>query len=279
MSQQDFPANSQPLLGRRVLVTRPRIQARELSRPLEVLGATPIEIPTIEIVAPKDSGPLRRACTQVTSFDWIVFTSVNGVEAFMNTLMEHHPTIEVLNNIRLCAIGPATAASLGRFDLKVDVVPTDHRAEGVSEALRENRVSAGEKILLPRADIARALLPNELRLLGAEVTDVTAYRTALPSPKTGIAVKELMNNQTVDVVTFTSASTARNFAKLLGTRTAIDLLNSTIVASIGPITAGAAKQIGIETTILPLHSTVPALVDAVTEFFASSVPPPHSKVR
>ena len=279
MSQQGFLGSNRPLLGKRILVTRPQIQAGELSKPLEVLGATPIEIPTIKIVAPKDSEPLRKACARVTSFDWVVFTSVNGVEAFMNTLLENHPTVEVLKNIRLCAIGPATAACLDRFNLKVDVMPADHRAEGVSTALRENHVSPGEKILLPRADIARALLPNELRLLGANVTDVTAYRTTLPSPKTGIAVKELMQNETVDVVTFTSASTARNFAKLVGTRTAIALLDNTIVASIGPITANAAKQIGIETSILPRHSTVPALVDAITEFFASSLPPPHSNVR
>ena len=260
--------DNRPLSGRRVLVTRAREQAAELIDRLVDLGAEPVEAPTIRIAPPDDYGPLDAACTAAASFDWIVFTSVNGVDAFLQRLLAGPRDIRALGGVRLCAIGPATAGRLRQHGLKVDVMPAEHRAEAVFEALREAGALAGARVLLPRADIAREMLADALRAAGAAVTEATAYRTVRADRWSGPELQALLRERPVDVVTFTSASTVRNFAAILETGSAAALLAATRVASIGPVTAAAAAELGIETAIMPAAYTIPALVDAIADHFA-----------
>tara|TARA_B100001123_G_scaffold244518_1_gene273387 strand:+ start:8063 stop:9610 length:1548 start_codon:yes stop_codon:yes gene_type:complete len=264
--------DSKPLFGKRILVTRPETQAADLVKRLSNLGADPIEAPMIRIEPPDDYGPLDKACELADTFDWVVFTSVNGVDSFLKRLIHGAKDIRELRGVRLCAIGPATAARLAEYGLKVDLIPPEYRGEAVAEALRGADTLSERRILLPRADIARELLPDELRRAGAKVVDVTAYRTVLAGGEkdTGPDVYKMLLDQKIDVVTFTSASTVRNFVKALGPEPAADLLNTTVVAAIGPITAEAANHLNIQTTIMPSTYTVPALIDAIVAHYVGT---------
>ena len=267
--------DSRPLFGKRILVTRPEDQAIELVDLLWSLGAEPIEAPMIRIEPPEDYGPLDEACELAGTFDWIVFTSANGVDAFLQRLCRGPRDVRELKGVRLCAIGPATAERLARYGLKVDLVPQEHRGEAVVEALRNTEDLSRCRILLPRADLARDVLPSKLQRAGAEVVDITAYRTVLASADKDTApdIYRMLLEQEIDIVTFTSASTVRNFVTLLGADPAADLLNTTVVASIGPVTADAATRLNIHTTIMPAIYTVPALVDAIVAHYAEAQSP------
>jgi uroporphyrinogen III methyltransferase/synthase len=258
--------DTRPLFGRRILLTRSREQAMELVELLEELGAQPIEAPTIRIVPPDDYGPLDDACARAGSFDWIVFTSANAVDSFMRRLLAGPGDVRELKGVRLCTIGPATADRLAHYGIKIDLTPSEYRAEAVVDALRGRSGLAGSRILLPRADIARELLAEELKAAGAAVTEVIAYRT-LPDQAGDHDVYRMLLDKQIDVVIFTSASTVRNFVRFLGADAAADLLAKTIVASIGPVTAEAAQQLGIRTTVMPREYTIPALVGAIVEHF------------
>ena len=262
--------DSRPLFGKRILVTRPEAQATELVDLLWSLGAEPIEAPMIRIAPPEDDGPLDEACELAGTFDWIVFTSVNGVDAFLQRLCQGTRDVRELKGVRICAVGPGTAERLGRYGLRVDLVPEEHRGEAVVEALRSADELSDRRILLPRADLARDVLPTQLQRAGADVVDVIAYRTVQTGGDrdTGPDIYKMLLEQEIDVVTFTSASTVRNFVKVLGADPAADLLNTTIVAAIGPVTADAASHLNIHTTIMPTTYTVPALVDAIVAHYA-----------
>ena len=253
------------------MVTRPEDQAQELVDLLLILGAQPVEAPTIRIVPPKDGTPLEECCELANTFDWIVFTSVNGVDSFMRNLCHRSRDVKKLKGVRLCAVGPATAARLTKHGLQVDLVPQEHRAEAIVVEMRKCDTLSGRRILLPRADLAREVLPKELRSSGAEVVEVVAYRTVLAGfdNKKGPDIYRMLLEQQIDVVTFTSASTVRNFVEILGAEPAADLLNTTAVAAIGPVTSEAARKLNIRTSIMPTTYTVPALVDAIVSYFAS----------
>jgi uroporphyrinogen III methyltransferase/synthase len=259
-----------PLFGKHIVTTRPREQAMELVELLEGLGAAVTEAPTIRIVPPDDYAPLDEAAARAGTFDWIVFTSVNGVDYFMQRLLGGPGDVRDLKNVRLCAIGVGTADRLARFGMRADVMPAEYRLETVVEALRNSGDLAGKRFLLPRADVARELLAGELRRFGASVTEVTAYR-AIPveGERRGEPdIYRLLLDKQVDIVTFTSASTVRNFVRLYGKEQAADLLGSTTVASIGPVTAEAAEQCGIRTAIMPSEHTIPGLVEAIVQHVA-----------
>ena len=265
--------DDRPLFGKRVLVTRSREQAAELVERLAEVGAQPIEAPTIRIAPPDTYEALDEVCAAAGSFDWIVFTSANGVESFMRRLLAGSCDVRELKDVRLCAIGPATADRLARFGIKVDLMPVEYRAEAVVEALRGTGDFAGQRILLPRADIARELLATELRHSGADVVEVTAYRTVpVTAESSGIDIYRMLLDKQIDVVTFTSASTVKNLVRALGVEPAADLLRTTIVASIGPVTAEVAQQNGIQTTIVPATYTIPALVDAIVAYYRQARP-------
>ena len=264
--------DSRPLFGKRILVTRPEAQATELVDLLWSLGAEPIEAPMIRVEPPEDYGALDEACELAGTFDWIVFTSTNGVDAFLQRLCTGPRDVRELKGVRLCAVGPATAERLLRYGLRVDLVPEEHRGEAVVEALRKTEDLSERRILLPRADLARDVLPTELRRAGAEVVDVTAYRTVRTGGDRdgGPDIFKMLLDQKIDIVTFTSASTVRNFVKVLGADPAADLLNTTVVAAIGPVTADAAARLNIQTTIMPATYTVPALVDAIVNYYSET---------
>ncbi len=261
--------DARPLFGKRILVTRPKDQSMELIERLEAMGAEAVEAPMIRILPPEDFGPLDEACARAGSFDWIVFTSANAVDAFMERLLDGPTDLRALGGVKLCCVGPATAELLAEYALKVDLTPAEYRADAVLRALAELGPLRGQKILLPHADIGREVIAEELRKQGADVTEVIAYRTvAVDADREGEPdVYRMLLEGSIDAVTFTSASAVRNFVRILGAEPAADLLGSTVVACIGPVTAEAAAQANVSTTIQPSSYTVPALVDAIARYF------------
>jgi uroporphyrinogen III methyltransferase/synthase len=262
--------DARPLFGKSILVTRPREAAAELTDMLESLGAQAIEAPMIRIMPPDDYGPLDEACATINTFDWVVFTSGNAVDAFMQRLTRTGRDLRALGGVRLCAVGPATTERLARYGLKVDLVPHEYKAETLAQALSQSGDVRGLRIFLPRADIGREVVAEELRKHGAVVSEAVAYRTVIAeAEREGEPdIYRMLLERRIDVVTFTSASAVRSFVKLLGAEPAADLLRTTVVASIGPVTAEAAAQYNIATTIIPAQYTIPALVNAIVEYYA-----------
>jgi uroporphyrinogen III methyltransferase/synthase len=264
--------DARPLFGKRVLVTRPREQAAELVDLLTALGADSIEAPMIRMAPPEDPDPLLRAAASPEAFDWIVFTSANAVEAFMTALLDGERDVRALKGPRLCVSGTATADKLARFGIKVDLIPREFRADAVVAALLATGSMDGVRVLLPRADIGREVIAEQLRDAGAVVTEVVAYQTILEdSQREGDPdVYGMLLEGRIDVVTFTSPSAVRNFAALYGADQVADLLKNTVVATIGPVTADAARQLSIPVTIQPSTYTIPALVSAIAAHYAAT---------
>jgi len=262
--------DARPLFGRRVLVTRPKEQARELVERLEAMGAEAIEAPMIRIVPPDDYGPLDEALARIDQFDWVIFTSANAVAAFVERLLAGPQDLRALKGVKICVVGPATGDRLAAYGLKVDLTPGEYRADAVVRALTEFTDVRGRKILLPHADIGREVLADELRRHGAEITEVVAYRTVgTDADREGEPdVYRMLLERRIDVVTFTSASAVRHFVRIVGAEPAADLLATTAVAAIGPVTADAAALHNIRPTIVPQDYTIPALVDAIVRHFS-----------
>lgn len=269
--------DDRPLFGRRIVVTRSREQAGELLDMLQSLGADAIPAPTIRILAPEDPGPIEQAVADAPTFDWIIFSSANAVDAFMSRLASVSD-VRQLKGVKLCTVGPSTAARLLHYGVRADLTPAEYRAEAVIDAMEAAGSLDGIRVLLPRADIGRDVLLEGLTRAGASVTDVVAYRTLLAQGDTGgrDIYRMLLDGQ-IDAVTFTSASTLRNFAQIHGVEQAADLLRGTAVASIGPVTAEAGEQLGISTTVMPDRYTVPDLVDALVEHFRGKDPRTHGR--
>jgi uroporphyrinogen III methyltransferase / synthase len=268
--------DDRPLFGRRIVVTRSREQAGELIEMLEERGAEAIAAPTIHIAPPEDVRPLDDAVANAGSFDWIIFASANAVDAFMSRLAAT-ADVRSLSGVRICAVGPSTASRLLRYGVRADLTPAEYRAEALMDGLRGSGPLRGKRVLLPRADIGGEMLTDGLRQAGADVTDVIAYRTTLAQgdgAEDRDIYRMLLDGQ-IDAVTFTSASTVRNFARIHGEDQAADLLGGTVVASIGPVTAEAAQQLGIATTVQPGRYTIPDLVDALVEHFRGRGPRAH----
>ena len=257
-----------PLFGRRVVVTRARAQAGELSAELEKLGAEVHEFPTIEIRPPEDFGPLDAAIGGLDSFAWIVFTSVNGVEAFLGRLRHNGLDLRAVpREAKLAAIGPATARAIEEAGLRVDVVPEEYRAEALIEVLETGSL-VGERILIPRAKVAREILPEKLREDGAEVVVVPAYESAPSSEGKEESSRRLLSGE-IDCVTFTASSTVENFVGAFGAQEAARLLAETLVACIGPITAETARKHGLRVDVEAEEYTIPGLIEAVVDLLAA----------
>lgn len=257
-----------PLFGRRIVVTRARAQAGELSQELETLGAEVFEFPTIEIKPPEDFGPLDGAIRNLDAFDWIVFTSVNGVEAFVERLKYHGLDLRAVpRGARVAAIGPATEERVEEAGLRVNVTPEEYRAEALIEALVDESL-AGKKVLIPRAKVAREILPEKLRELDAEVVVAPAYES-VPSNEGRERLAGLLEGGEIDCVTFTASSTVENFVGTFGEEEAGRLLSRTRVACIGPITAETARKHGLEVDAEADEYTIPGLVEAVVDLFAA----------
>lgn len=250
-----------PLAGRRAVVTRARMQADELVRGLEALGAEVVHFPAIRVTEPTDPEPLRRAVRELREYRWIVFTSVNGVERFWAALREAGADTASIADASICAIGPATAAAVEREGGHAELVPPEHVAEAAVEALARATDLAGARILLPRAEVARAVIPDSLRARGAAVDDVPAYRTE-PDGEGADEVRALLRAGSLDLITFTSGSTTRSFVDQLGVE-----IGAARVACIGPVTAEVARSLGLPVHIQADPYTVPGLIDAVRRYF------------
>ena len=265
---------SQPLSGRTVMITRAREQAGEFAAALESFGARVVSCPTIEIVAPESYALLDDAIENLFGYDWVIFTSVNGVEHFLRRLEAAGRDVGELDELRVCAIGDATAERLADAHVHVDVVPQKFQAEGVFEALESylgGREHFGNlNFLLPRAAVARDFLPRALESAGARVDVVPAYRTVRPETTDRARVEALLLGGGVDCVTFTSSSTVHNFAQLFDTRDLSRLLAGVRVACIGGITAQTAAEYGLKCDIQPSEFTTPALARAVADFFGGA---------
>jgi uroporphyrinogen III methyltransferase/synthase len=257
-----------PLFGRRVVVTRARAQAGELSAELERLGAEVHEFPTIEISPPEDFGPLDAAIRELDSFNLIVFTSVNGVEAFFGRLRYHGLDLRAVpRDAKVAAIGPATAERIERAGLRVDVVPEEYRAEALIGALDVGTL-AEVRVLIPRAKVAREILPEKLREAGAEVVVPPAYESVpLSEGKEDVSVR--LQKGEIDCVTFTASSTVENFVGAFGADEAARLLDETRVACIGPITADTARECGLRVDAEADKYTISGLVEAVKGLLAA----------
>jgi uroporphyrinogen III methyltransferase/synthase len=257
---------TKPLFGKRVVLTRAQEQAREFSLLLAAYGAEPVEVPTIQIVPPASWEAIDDAMTRLSTYQWLIFTSANGVRPFMDRLHAAGNDARALANLRLCAIGPRTAQELGIYGLTPDFIPTEFQAEGVIAALARVGIH-GSRILIARAEVAREILPDQLRELGATVEVIPVYRTIAPAVDVASLTQQLHDGQ-VAVVTFTSSSTVRNFVELLGGRDKVrPLLAGVVVACIGPITAHTAEEYGVAVTVMPDENTVPALAEAIVRHF------------
>ena len=251
-----------PILnGKRILITRAREQIEQLSRLLQSYGAQVIPFPTIEIAPPDDWQPMDEAIEKLDSYDWIIFTSVNGVKSFTQRLKDKGKGVDALVGKKVCAIGPRTQGDLEGMGLTVSFVPQEYRAEGVIDGLKARGIK-GQKILIPRARGARKILPEALLEVGAVVNEVEAYQAVKPS-KSNESLEATLKKG-IDVVTFTSSSTVRNFMELLSDRT---VMNGIKVAVIGPITAETVRDYGLKPHIVPQKYTIPALVEAIVEYF------------
>ncbi|MCA1688788.1 MAG: uroporphyrinogen-III synthase, partial [Actinobacteria bacterium] len=257
-----------PLFGRRVVVTRARVQAGELSGELERLGAEVLEFPTIEVRPLEDFGPLDEAISELESFDWLIFTSVNGVEAFVERLAHHGLDLRAVpRGAKIAAIGPATAQKIREVGLRVDVVPEEFRAEALIDEVTGDSL-VGKKMLIPRARVAREILPDKLREAGAEVVVPPAYES-VPSSEGKDELAKRLEAGEIDCVTFTASSTVENFVGAFGVEEAARLLAGTRVACIGPITADTARGHGIRVDAEAREYTIPGLIEAVVDLFTA----------
>lgn len=257
-----------PLFGKRVLITRAKEQAAEFAALLAAYGADPVEAPTIHIVPPADWTPVDRALAAIDSYQWLIFTSVNGVAHFMGRLFAQGLDARCLAGRTLCCIGPRTAQELEKFGLKADMIPAEYQAEGMLVVLRGKHLK-NARVLIPRAEVARELLPDELRALGAQVDVVPVYRTIAPSGE-GEAWRQQLAEGAIHVVTFTSSSTVRNFVEMLGGVDAVKvLLKPVSIACIGPITANTLEEYGLTVSIMSRENTVPALAEAIAHYYGT----------
>lgn len=260
------------LQGKKVLITRAAAQASGLVDALQELGAEAVEFPTIKIVPLDDYAFLDQAINKLLdgAYDWLIFTSVNGVKYFFNRLEAKSLDASVLKDAKVAVVGKATAKRVEALGLKVDCLPKEFKAEGVIAAFEERGVR-GKSILLPRAKVAREILPDALRELGAKVDVAPVYET-VPDTCRVQEVKDLLEQKKIDTITFASASSVKNFVKLL--KEELDLakaLDKVSIACIGPVTADAAQELGLRVDVVADKYTVDGLVRAIAKVVRRTV--------
>ena len=255
--------DNRPLFGKRVLVTRARHQASALSRLLTERGAQPVELPAIDIRPVADLKELDRAIFNLKQYHWIVFTSTNGVDAFWQRLHTLKLDSRAFSTLKIGAIGPATAQALETSGIVPDYVPEVYTSEGIIAGL-ENQNVAGQRFLLPRADIADKELVEGICRLGAMVDEIIAYRTT-PATEAITQAKQMIVSGKIDVITFTSSSTVSNLMAVFGKEPVT--VNGARVACIGPKTAETASKFGLSVDIMAKEQTIPGLVTAIEGYF------------
>lgn len=255
----------QPLSGIRVAVTRTRAQAEELARPLHELGAQVLIAPLIKISPFIDDDTVRAAAASVRAYDWLIFTSVNGVELFVQALQREGFTAETLSKVRVACVGPATAAAATRHGIRTDIMPDEFTGDAIAETLAQRLNLQGLRVLLARAHGGRESLPERLREHGALVSDIQLYRSELDHEGATL-LRERIAADLLDVLTFTSGSTVRYFAQAVGAP------GRALIAVIGPATAEVATQLGMRVSIEAEPHTTQGLVSGIVRHFAGSPP-------
>lgn len=266
MARVTRTVDERPLEGRTIVITRARAQAQRFAQLLEAAGARVLQAPTIVIEPPASWELLDRALGTLDSFTWVVFTSVNGVAMVDRRLSARGLAWAAVARKRVAAIGPATAEALAEHGVRVELIPTEYRAESLVEGLRRV-VGPADRVLLPRAQETRDVLVVELRRLGVAVTEVPAYQTRRIEDAVS-RLREALASGSVDAVTFTSSSTARNFAEQFSDDERSAWRGRIAVASIGPITAATAAEYGLSTDVMPSEYTIPALARALADYFS-----------
>jgi uroporphyrinogen III methyltransferase/synthase len=260
---------ARPLSGRRVVVTRARTQAGALAEHVEDLGGEVIEFPTIDIQAPENFDAFDAAIAKIETYDWLIFTSVNGVEPFLSRLRYGGKNSSVVAHLKVGAIGPETAKRLEAAGIRCCLIPQRYQAEGILDAVSPESMR-GRRVLIPRAAEAREILPETLRQWGAVVDVVVAYRTVVPSSDAR-PLAALLKQGKVDVITFTSSSTVKNFVRLFEGRGLGEIAAGSAIACIGPITAESVEQLGGRVDITAKEFTIAGLVSALVEHFDRSI--------
>ncbi len=256
-----------PLAGKRIVITRAQNQASGFHDGLAQLGAVVIDLPTIEIKDPDSWRPLDSAIACLEQFDFLILTSVNGVRSFVNRLRACGRSPADLAPLEVGAIGPATAEALREATVRVDFIPQEYQAEGLLESLNGREVR-GKRFLIPRAKVARDLVPRVLTGRGAQVEVVEAYQTVSPVYPPGEVKRRLTPRP--DVLTFTSSSTAHHFVKLAQQEGLLQEMEACLMASIGPVTSATLKKLGLKVGVEARQSTIPGLEQALVEYFTAS---------
>ena len=261
-------ATTTPLAGKRVLITRAAHQVANFERLLQQQGASSVAVPVIEIIAPDCWQPLDRALTQLSQYRYVILTSVNAVQAVYQRL-KHLGIVDQLtgaepSSVQWVCVGPKTAQALQQLGRDTDLQPQQYRAEAVVDLLCQQGVE-GAKVLYPRAQLARELIPTELTAAGAQVDDPIAYQT-VPAAGGGEKLCQLLTQHHVDIVTFTSSSSVENFVALLGADAAT-LTQSVVLASIGPLTTATAQRLGLHIDVEPQDYTLDGMVAALLDFY------------
>ncbi len=266
-----------PLIGRRVVVTRPREQARELVELFEEQGAQVILAPTVRLAPVEDYTAVDAACAGIASYDWVILPTLTGTEVFLKRLMAGPSDLRELKGVGLCAIGQSSAERFAAVGIRVDVAPAELRLESLIEALSAAKGLRDRRVLLLQAEGARDLLAPELRKAGAEVEEIGAYRIVrvLPGDPGEPDLYKMLLEQQIDVVTFVSPSTVREFVDIHGADAVVDVLRTTIVACVGPVTAQAAIAHGLMPAVVPEEFTMAAMAAAVARHFRGSQAPPR----
>ncbi|ACM19658.1 uroporphyrinogen III C2,C7-methyltransferase and uroporphyrinogen III synthase [Geotalea daltonii FRC-32] len=259
--------DNRPLFGTNIVVTRAADQAGDFSRLLAGFGATVHECPTIRIVPPESFTELDGAIAELVSFHWLVFTSYNAVSSFFCRLHELNLDTRAIGRCRVCAVGPKTAAALAPHGIKADLIPENYKAEGVVESFGKLDMQ-GKRVLFPKADRARDIIPVELERFGAEVVAPVAYCNVVPEELPASAMEALEKGQ-IDCITFTSSSTVQNLAAMVGENRLLKLLDGVAIASIGPITSKTCRELGLAVDIEPATYTLDALTAAIVNHFHS----------
>ncbi len=256
---------TRPLFGKRILVTRAKEQAGEFIDQLTALGAEALPFPTLQIAPPPSWDALDAAIPNIESYDVLIFTSVNGVSFFRKRLKTLRKDLRLLKGIFICAIGPRTAEAIEAWDLRVDLIPAEFKAEGLLETLTAHGVQ-GKRFLIPRALEAREILPDTLRALGGEVDVVPAYQ-AIPPRYLDQEIEDFLAKNRIDMMTFASASTLRHFVEIIGKPLFEKYLKKSAVACIGPVTAETAQILGLNVAVTPKEYTFPALTGAIVDYY------------
>jgi uroporphyrinogen-III synthase len=254
-----------PLEGKRILVTRTGGQSGSLSRLIREHGGEPVEMPVIRIEPTPNTDQIDDAIERLSQFDWVLFTSANAVDALLDRMRERNVPASQLSSSRVAGIGKATARRLRQCGIQVDLMPDD----AVGESMLDSLISAGVEgrtILLPRAEVARDILPDGLRVAGASVTVLPVYRTVPAEPDADV-IAQLRRGE-IDIVTFTSSSTVRNLIRMLDNDARI--LNGSVVACIGPVTAATARESDIRVDVVADEHSIQGLVEAICQWVGRS---------